>query len=101
METTVTVLATVCATGVAGIALHRWRQATKFGVIVYLAVAVCAGFVALLNLVLIAADDSSFVQTVSLAYAGFATVIMLPVARALSRLTYDAPEATSKDDRTI
>lgn len=94
-------MAIICSTSVASIALHRWRQATKFRAGVYLAVAACAGFVALLNLVLIAAEDNSFVRTVSLSYAGFATIILLPVARALSKLTYETPDTTGDDDRTV
>jgi hypothetical protein len=38
------------------------------------------------------------VRTAALAYAGFATAVMLPAARALGNLTYEEPEETEETE---
>jgi hypothetical protein len=92
IETTITLFAIACAASVAVMCLIRWRRATGFKSSVYFCFAVFAAFVMILNLSALVATGGSFVRTATLAYIGFATAILLPAARALGRLTYDAPD---------
>ncbi len=92
LETTITLLAIICAASVSTICVLRWRRTSGFKGAVYLGCAVFAAFMVLLNLTALFAAGESFIRTATLAYVGFATVIILPAARALGRLTYETPE---------
>lgn len=101
LETVITFLAIICSLGVASLSLFRWQRTDGYKATIYLVVGVFAGFVALLNLSTLLASEASFVRTATLAYVGFATVIVLPAARALSKLTYEAPEESEGEDASV
>ncbi len=101
LETTITLLAIVCAASVATMCLIRWRRASGFKAGVYLAFSIFAAFVILLNVSALVATGDSFVRTATLAYIGFATAIILPAARALSKLGYEPPDESEESDATI
>jgi hypothetical protein len=101
LEVTISTTAIVCALCVAALCLFRWQRSSGYKSAVYLVVGVFAGLVALLNLSAILAADTTFVRTAALAYAGFATAVMLPAARALGNLTYEEPEETEGDDAAV
>lgn len=101
LATIIPILAMLCAFCVALICLLRWRATKGFAAWVYLAVAALAGLAALLNLSGLLASDASFVRTATFAYIGFATAALLPAARALGELTYDAPEERESDDAAV
>lgn len=101
IETLITVLALVCATSVACLCLIRWHRASGFRAAVYMAFGVFAALVALLNLTALFATDGSFARTATLAYVSFATAVILPGARALGNLTYQAPAEAEREDATI
>lgn len=102
IETTITLLAIICAASVSVMSLMRWYGASGFKAMVYMAFAVFSGLIALLNLSLLLASDGSFVRTAALGYLGFATAIVLPAARVLANVTYDKDrDGSKKEDATV
>ena len=101
LETTITLLAIICAASVSVMSLIRWRGADGFKSAVYLAFAVFAGLVALVNISALMAGGDSFIRTAALAYSGFATAAVLPAARALANLTYEKPSESEGEDAAV
>jgi hypothetical protein len=101
IETTTSILAIVCSLCVSTMCMMRQQRSGGYKSAVYLAVAIFSGIVALLNLSALLATDVSFIRTATLAYVGFATAILLPVARALCKLTYETPESSESEDAAI
>ena len=101
LETTITLLAIICAASISAMSLMRWRGTTGFKAVVHVVFAVFAGLVALLNVSALVAGGDTFIRTATVAYLGFATAAVLPAARALGNLTYEKPSESEGEDAAV